>query len=131
MPAPQQEYYNFAAVGPSLTNAVETVAATTRGVSSSYANCVFAILFALTIAFGAGATGVILQVRRNSLTGTSVYGPETIAATASVSLRYQVGLTDSIVGEVAGQVYVLTANVQGGAVAGTASNAFTSVTVAE
>lgn len=131
MPAPQQQYYNFVAGSVALPNAAETVAATSRAVSSSYAACTFGILFVVTIATGAAATGVIFQVRRQSLTGTSIYGPETIAQLASVSVRYTVALTDQQAGEVVNAVYVLTASIQGGAAAGAATNAYSSVTVAE
>lgn len=132
MPASQQAYYNFVAGAQAVTNAVETVVATARSVSSSYAGCIFAVEFVLDFLTGTGTTAVVWRIRQNSLTGTAILTTPGIAAAASTQLpRQYIAATDSIAGEVAGQQYVLTVVQTGGTSNGSATNAFSKITVAE
>jgi hypothetical protein len=88
-------------------------------------------VFVGVFAVGAAATSVTYNVRRGTLTGTLVYTGAAIAVVASTSAPMIVACTDQQAGEVASQVYVLTANVAGGAAAGGLTQGFSSVTVAE
>lgn len=132
MPAPQQSYYNFAAGPVTPVTVAETVVGTTRGVSSSYAGCVFAIEASFDLLTATLSTGFVVRIRRDSLTGTAVFTGPTIAAAASAQLpRVTVQTTDTIAGEVAGQVYVVTVAVAGSSANPSVTNIFTKVTVAE
>ncbi|HET9765262.1 MAG TPA: hypothetical protein VFS60_00360 [Thermoanaerobaculia bacterium] len=132
MPAQQQQFYTYSgAPAVNLPNGAETLLATSKPVSSSYPSCTFSILFVCTVLLGAAATGIIFRIRQTSLTGTALAGyPVTLAAVASVTGAYTLAATDQPAGDVASFVYVLTANVQGGAAAGTGNNLYSSVTVA-
>lgn len=132
MAATQQAYYNFAAGPVTPVTTAETVVGTMRGVSSSYAGCVFALEAAFDLLTAAGSTGVVARIRRDSLTGTAVLTTPAIAGAASTQLpRIALACTDSIAGEVAGQVYVVTVAVAGSAANPSVTNVFTKVTVAE
>lgn len=69
MPAPQRRFASAVNVGVSVPAAVETIAAQTEPVSSSFPGCCFLVEFYLTV-FGDGdATGLDVFIRRQSLTG--------------------------------------------------------------
>lgn len=132
MPAAQQAYYNFAAgpIGPVTT--AETVVGTTRGVSSSYPGCVFAIEVAFDLLTAASSSGYVVRIRRDSLTGSAVFTGPTIAVAASTQVaRAHAQTTDSPAGEVTSAVYVVTVAVAGSAANPSVTNIFTKVTVAE
>lgn len=130
MPAPQNQYYNFVAAATSSPNGTETVVATTPAVSSSYPNCLYGLVFIIAMSVGVGATTVTIRVRRDSLTGAVVLGPTAFSIVASTLEPFVVGLSDTIAGDQASQVWVLTTNVTGGAAAGSVTNAYSCVTVA-
>jgi hypothetical protein len=78
---------------------------------------------------GAAATGCVLRVRRNSLTGSVVGQPTgALNVIASVPNDLQVSVVDGP-GEVAGQIYVLTCTPVGGANAASASFAQIEATI--
>lgn len=132
MPAPQYALYNFNAVGGAPVNAVETVVATTRTVSSSYPGCTFAVEFVIEITPGTNTTAVTFRIRQTGLTGTAILTSPAIPATAAVvSPPFTFSATDAPAGEVAGMVYVLTCVQTAGSANGATANAFTKVTVAE
>lgn len=132
MPAAQQSYYNFVAATVNVVTTAETVIATTRSVSSSYAGCVFSVKSMFDFLTGAAASAVTFRIRRDSLTGTAIFTSPAIAVAASTQLpRTIVAATDAPAGEVAGQLYVVTVAQTAATGNGTAQNAFTEITVAE
>lgn len=132
MPAPQYSVYNFVAGSTASPNATEGIIATSRSVSSSYAGCVFAVEFDFDYLSGAGTTAVVYRIRQQSLTGTAIYTSPSIPLAASTqSPHIHIAATDAPTGEVASIVYVLTVIQTAGTGAGSATNAFSRVTVAE
>lgn len=132
MPAAQQAYYKIDTAGVNINTTLETVITTARAVSSSYSGCTFAIEAAFDLLSAAAATGYVARIRRDSLTGTAVITTPTIACAASTQLpRAYLGTVDSIAGEVAGQLYVVTVQFVAATGNATSSNAFSKVTVAE
>lgn len=131
MPSPQFTSFNAATGSTNLPNGVETIAVTTKPVSSSAPNCTFGLVFMGSVTVGAGATSILMQIRRQSLTGTSILGPAGFAVTASTTGLFSVGFTDQPIGDGAGLLWVLTFSVTGGAAAGTLNLGYSSVTVAQ
>jgi hypothetical protein len=123
-------YPNFASGAVSVVTTAETVVGTTRAVGSGYAGCVFSLEFMLDFLTGASVTGVTWRIRRDSVTGTAVLTGPVIAAAAATQLpRMAVAATDSITGEVASQIWVLTVVQTAATGNGSATNVFSRVTV--
>lgn len=131
MPPPQVSSYNAVVSGAVINNGVETVIATTKPVSSSFPGCQIAIRFSIEVTVGVGATGVTLRIRRDSLTGTAVFGPAAFPCTASFTNPYTIEQIDSSPGDTASQVWVCTATIVGGAANGTNTFTFSSVLVGQ
>lgn len=129
MPAAQFEYDNFVAGAVNSPNATEGIICTTRTVSSAYAGSSFAVHFSGLWTSGAGTTTVTFRIRRDGATGTLVASwPGIVIAAAGVQV-VSFDSVDNLTGEVAGQLWVLTAQQAGGTGAGNLANGFSSVTV--
>jgi len=129
MPAAQYEYDNFVAANAATANTAETVIATSRPVSSGYAGSSFGILFSGIFTAGASTTAVTFQIRRGSITGTSIYNSGALTITAAQLVSVTFPTVDNIVGEVAGQLWVLTAAQTAGTAPGGLTNGYSSITV--
>ena len=129
MPASQYEYDNFVAANAATANTAETVIATSRAVSSGYAGSSFGVLFNGIFTAGASTTAVRFQIRRGSLTGTSIYDSGLLTIAAAQLFNVTFATVDNISGEVAGQLWVLTAAQTAGAAPGGLTNAYSSITV--
>lgn len=128
MPAPQTKYANFSAAGLATANAAETIIAQTKAVSSIYAASSFAMLFVCVFTVGASTTNVIMTIKRDSLTGTVVWGSKTMSFTAGQTVSFTAGCVDAPSFESTGQIWVLTAIQTSGTAAGQSSNVYTEVT---
>ncbi len=96
-----------------LASGVETVVLTTPGVNTDGPGQTVRLLGSLQLSTGVGATATTLRWRRGSLTGTLV-GEANAITTAASSTFTLAHAVDDAPGEVASQVYVLTAQVTGG-----------------
>ena len=96
-----------------LTAATEAVVATIPGVNTEGASQTVRLIGHLKLTTAAGATGTTLRWRRGSLTGTQVGEANSITTAASTTFSLD-HCVDDQPGEVASQVYVLTATVAGG-----------------
>lgn len=93
---------------PTMVTTAETVIATLTAISPSTGGEPIALTAWADITLAASTTGLTLRVRRQSLTGTVVATAGPIAATASARVIADMDCTD-FPGDVAGFVYVLTA----------------------
>lgn len=122
-------YVTFVASGNPVNTNVETTVYTTRAISSPYPGSVFAIEFSCDVTTGTGTTAIIARIRETNAGGTVVATSASIAAAASTVLpRLFIAGTDTLPGDVAGQVWVLTITQTGGTGNGSVVNGFTRVT---
>lgn len=119
MPVPQSQSYNMNLTATSLPNGVETVAGTSKAVNSPYPGAQFLITFTGLVTVGAGAGGLFLAIRRQSLTGAQVLAPVAQTVVASTNAAFVFSAVDPTVGDLANAQWVFTINVSGGAAAGT------------
>lgn len=129
MPASQYEYDNFVAANVATPNATEGVICTSRAVSSGYAGSSFGVLFSGIFTAGASTTSVRFQIRRGSLTGTSIYDSGLLTIAAAQLFAICLPTVDNLAGEVASQVWVLTATQTAGTAPGGLTNGYSSITV--
>jgi hypothetical protein len=94
----------------------ETVVVTSAGMSTPQPNLNIMVIAYCLLTFGTLATSCIWRIRRATLTGTIVGNPVAEAVTAATTQGFSVQVLD-VPGDVASQVYVLTATTVG---AGTA-----------
>lgn len=108
-----------------LVTTAETVIATSLPISTRSASEQLTVTGWADILAGTGATGVVLRVRRGTgITGTLVSNATTQTLAAGNTLDFDLVVTDTP-GEVAGQVYVLTAQ----QVAATANGSVTAASI--
>lgn len=124
----QAVYANYVAAGPTATTTAETVIATTRSVSSPFAGSSFLVEFFGNLGIGAAATAATYKIRRDSLTGTTVLTSQPIGVSAGVRIVFAQGVVDSLVGDVAGQLWVLTVTMTAATGNSTATDIWTRVT---
>lgn len=129
MPASQYEYQNFVAANVATPNATEGIVCTSRAVSSGYAGSSFGVNFNGVFTAGASTTSVRFQIRRGSLTGTSIYDSGLLTIAAAQLFVVAFAVVDNLSGEVASQLWVLTAAQTAGAAPGGLTNGFSSITV--
>lgn len=130
MAALQNDYYNFVAGSTSVVTTAETVAATTRGISTGFAGQNIFVQGGFQITTGAGITSLVIKIERGSTAGgTAIYTSTGLAVSASSGYVFTVAATDTITGDVTGQQYVITVTQNGATGNGTIINAWTAVTV--
>lgn len=115
----------------SPADATETVIATLTGVASAYAGQSFKLYGACNVTPEASGADVILRIRRASLTGTLVSGPVGVPGEVDPNTGGVTAIingTDSP-GDVAGQIYVLTATITSAAGASVVNQATLSARV--
>jgi hypothetical protein len=118
----------FSAAGTNTANATETVITTSQAVSSPYTGAAFLIEWVLQFTPGASTTAVTFRIRRDSLTGTQVIASPAVGVTAGVPIAIPIAAVDVITGDVASQLWVLTATQTAGAAAGTSANLTSKIT---
>lgn len=129
MPAAQYEYDNFVSGNVITAVSTEGIICTSRPVSSGYAGSSFGVLFAGIFTAGAGTTAVTFRIREGSLTGTLIYTATGLSIAAAQVVAVTFATIDNIAGEVAGQLWVLTAQQIGGTGSGGLTNGYSSITV--
>lgn len=108
-PAPWQRTNKaFVTADTALVTTAETVVATLAGLSTQFADSVVMLRGWVDITTGTGVTGVTLRIRRTGVAGVLVGEGNIIAIGASTTGAFDVEATDNP-GEIAGGVYVLTA----------------------
>lgn len=97
----------------SPADATETVIATLSGVCSAYAGQTFKVAGSANVTPEASGVDVILRIRRASLTGTLVAGPVGVPGEVDPNTGgvYNAITGSDAPGDVAGQIYVLTATI--------------------
>lgn len=121
-------YANFVTGAQAVVTTAETVVGTSPVVGSAYANSIFVVEFALDFLTGASVTSLNYRIRRTNVTGTAVYTSPLIAAAASAQDERQTfQCVDTIAGEVASQVWVLTVVQTAATGNGSATNVFSRV----
>lgn len=109
------------ALGGTTANTAETVIATSPPISGGRSGLAVTIDATAAIVVGTGGTGVTYRVRRTGLTGAQVGDAFSVAAAAGAVAplgRYWIDTP----GDIASQVYVLTATQNGSATAAGAVN---------
>lgn len=124
----QNSFVSWVAAGINTANAAETVIATSRAVQSPYPGASFYIEADLEFTPGGSTTALTLRLRRDSLTGTQVAISPAITVVAAAPLTARIVAVDSLVGDVAGQLWVLTGIQTAGAGAGLSVNVGIKVT---
>lgn len=108
---PKAHLTQFLSDGPAnvtLTTTAETVVCTLVPISTSGPSTQVILEGAAQITAGTSTTGVQLRVRRGGLTGTQVGATSQTAGDARTQLQASIQV-DDFPGDVANQVYVLTA----------------------
>lgn len=98
-------------LGGALVTTAETVVATLQIPSTGPNLSNITLEGSVSLTTGASTTGVTLRIRRASLTGTVISGPQAdaiFAPAAAASETHSIQGQDAL-GDTAGQVYVLTA----------------------
>lgn len=107
MPA-QRTSSSYANAGGAPVNATETVVATTPAVSTSGPGANVRLLFDLVCTPGTSATALVCKVERGTVAGgTQVGATKTITCVAATPIAVHMDVND-VIGEVAGQQWVLT-----------------------
>lgn len=125
--SPVEVFANFAAAGGAPVNAAETVVATTKPVSGPYAGAGYLIEFAGQLTPGTSTTSVVIRIRRDSLTGTQVAISPLLTVVAAAPIALTFAATDLTLGDVAGQLWVVTMLQTAGAANGATANVVTKV----
>lgn len=117
----QRVFSSYAAVGGAPTNAVETVVATSPAVNTGGPGANVRLHFDGVVTPGATATALVLKVERGTAAGgTQVGATKTINCVAATPISVSIDVND-IIGEVAGQQWVLTVTQTGGSGAGSSA----------
>lgn len=128
---PYQRVSNsFAAVGGAPNNAVETVVATSAPVTTSGVGSNVRIIADLVLTPGATTTAAVIKVERGTAAGgTQVGATKTVTVVAATPIGIHIDVTD-LIGEVAGQQWVITITQTGGSGAGSTA-AVSVITIAD
>lgn len=124
----QNTFASWLAAGINTANTAETVIATSRAVQSPYPGASFLIECDLEFTPGTSATALTLRIRRDSLTGTQVAVSPALTVAAGAPIISRIVAIDSLIGDVAGQLWVLTGAQTAGAAAGVSANVGIKVT---
>lgn len=119
MPATPLIYSSGAVLATAISGATEVVAATCSGVSMRYAGQRTTCIGHALVTTPGSTTGVVIQVRRASLTGTQIGDAtnQAVTAAAATSNMYVVVATDTL-SEIDGMTYVMTITCTAGSGAG-------------
>lgn len=121
-----RSYSTEEATDTTLVTTTEAVICTLPGVSTDRPGQTVRLTGMAKITNGTGTTALNLRIRRDSLTGTEVSESNVVQIeTAAASTEdHGINADDPISGEVAGQVYVLTAQQTGASANGTSVYAY-------
>lgn len=113
-----------------LPNNAETVICQLDGVNQGQPSNPIALQGVANVLGGAASTNVVLRIRRGTTVGGTLIGQPASTPNVAQSTDCVVAGTDTSANEIANGSYVLTAQVQGGAAAGTVQGAHLSASVA-
>lgn len=104
----QRTSSSFAAVGGAPVNAVETVVATSPAVSTSGPGANVRLICDMVVTPGTSTTALVIKVERGTVAGgTQVGATKTVTCVAATPIGVHIDVND-IIGEVAGQQWVVT-----------------------